>query len=124
MSKNILNEWPIFDSIDFDLISFDCTLWKDNTYTLMINFYENGKNEEPPYSGLTMCTQINSDSLSEIYDKVSMLVELGLFDGVDVNSIGTLWDEEGNELETINWLSFEEDIDDEILELPKGVVMH
>lgn len=121
--KNMLKDWPILDMLDFEMVTFDATLWDDKTYTLMVNFYEPNDLDEPPFSGYSMCTQLNGDSLEELYEKISLLIEIGLFDGTEVGAIGTLWDEEGEELEEINWLSFEEDIDEDLLTVPKGVTI-
>lgn len=109
--KSMLSKWPVMDMLDFDLITFDATKWEDGNYTLMINFYETGK-ENPPHRGFTMCTQIGASSLEELYERISFLIETGLFDGVDVNSIGNLLDHNGNDIEEIEWMNFEDSFDE------------
>ena len=119
--NNVLKEWPVFDTLDFDLISFDVTLWENKVYTLMINFHADGKKELPPHSGYTLCTQINSESLEEMYERISFLIESGLFEPVDINTIGTIWNHEGDQISEVNWIEFDESMTKDDLEYLNAV---
>jgi hypothetical protein len=111
-TSEILKQWPVFDIMEFDVVTIDATKWDDDTYTVMFNFYESKEVDEPPYGGYTLCTQIAGETLAECFERVELLLASGLFDGVNVSTHGTLWDMEGNEIEDICWTDHCDDIED------------
>lgn len=104
---DFLKEWPILDTLDFEAVTFDATKWEDGTYTVIINFCEPNEADEPPYSGYSLCTQLGGTTLEQIYVKIRALIDSGLFDGIAVNGVGILWNEVGDQIDEINWLSYE-----------------
>lgn len=108
-------EWPVVDVAEFEFVEIDVTRWGDTEaeyeYTAVLNFYRTVGEGETPNTGFTLCTHIGATSLFDLHTKIAMMVEAGFFDGADVQAMGTLYDEDHVELETIDWNSF---IDDDI----------
>lgn len=111
-NQEFLKTWPVLDTLDFDTVTVDVTQWEEEEYTVSFNFYQAKLPDEPPYSGYTLCTQIGGESIMECYMKVLMLLELGMFDGINVSVDGTLWDGEGNEISEIDWREYDDEFDE------------
>ena len=110
-----LKSWPVLDTLDFDTVTVDVTQWEEDEFTVSFNFYQAKEPDEPPYSGYTLCTQIGGENIMECYMKVVMLLQLGMFDGINVSVDGTLWDGEGNEIGEIDWREYDDEVDESLV---------
>ncbi len=108
-----MKEWPVLDILDFAVATVDVTKWEDGTYTVMFNLYQESKTKEPPYSGMTLCTQLGGKTLGEVYNSVMAILESGILGGIDVSASGTMWDADGNEIASINWNDYGQSHDDD-----------
>lgn len=114
-------EWDVIDLLDFQGIIIDLTKWEDGIYTVLFNYLchpENPDDENEKNSGFTICTQMSGSSVLEVYEKLNTVIEAGMFDGIEICAIGTIWDHEHNEIETINWNDFADEddaTDDEVV---------
>jgi hypothetical protein len=117
-----LNSWIALDTLDFQGIVCDATKWEDGTYTIIFNFFTDTcedlskldeTSEDIPYKGLTFYTQMEGESLHELYVKLSIMMEMGFFKDNIVSGHGTLWDSEGNEINEINWSDYQVEDDEE-----------
>lgn len=113
LNNNFLSQWPIMDTLDFEIVTADVTRWDDNTYTATLNFCMPSESGEPPYSGMSLCTQISGDTIEEIHFKLSILIDSGLFDGIEIGATGIIWDQDGNEVGEIHWNDYIDDDDDD-----------
>lgn len=104
-----LKSWPVLDTLEFDNVSIDVTKW-DDVYTVMLNFYESSSIDEPPYSGFSLCTQVCGTTLEEVYGKITVLIDCGLFDGIDISAHGSIWDDSGNEIGEISWIDLDREV--------------
>lgn len=110
-AAEILKDWPVLDILDFEGVTVDVTEWEKDCYTATLNFHVQG--EEPPFSGFSLCTQISGESIRELYQRVDMLLSVGLFDGVELSAHGTIWSADGDEIGEINWTDYADDFDEE-----------
>lgn len=104
--NDMLDSWPVLDLLDFETVVADVTKWSDDHYTLMFNFYLPNETGEPPHKGMSLCTQVGGSTLGEVYEKIVVLVECGMFDHVDVSANGTIFSEEGDEIGEVNWMIY------------------
>lgn len=111
--NNMLKEWPVMDTLDFEGVTADVTKWEDDTYTVTLNFYWPNESGEPPHSGFSLCTQIGGESLEEVHHKLTHLMIAGLFDGIAVGAVGTIFDHEANEIGEVDWTNYDEDDDED-----------
>lgn len=111
--NNMLKEWPVMDTLDFEGVTADVTKWEDDTYTVTLNFYMPNDSGEPPHSGFSLCTQIGGESLEEVHHKLTHLMMAGLFDGIAIGAFGTIFDHEANEIGEVDWTDYDDDEDDD-----------
>ena len=107
MSNMNFKDWPVAQMGDFCEVIVDVTKWNDGAYTANFNFVHEYSDESN--SGFTLCTQVVGESIREIYQKVTMLINLGIFDGSNVQAHGELYDEDHNELALICWHQYADD---------------
>ena len=104
---HFMKDWPIVDMMDFESVIISATRWDSGEYTAMFNFYHTVADEAN--TGMSLATHIGGLSLRELYLKLEMLFEIGLFDGTEIEDHGRLFDEQGNELATICWHQLSDD---------------
>ena len=112
--------FPVLDSTDFKGVVIDAMEYQDGVYLAMFSFFTRFGEEvaQTPAEGLCWVTQLEGESLVELYTKIDVMVDLGLFNGIRVSAEGTLYDAEGLEIGPIDWNSFadaEDDITDDII---------
>jgi hypothetical protein len=115
MSKMNFTDWPFVDMMDFKAVVVDATRWDEGEYTAMLNFYHTiAESESEKSSGFTIATHIGGDTLREVYQKITTILMMGLFDGSSVQAHGTLYSESGDEIANICWHQYSDDsYDDE-----------
>ena len=111
MSNMNFKDWPVADMSEFCEVIVHVTKWDENAYTANFDFVSEYSDEGN--RGFTLCTQVVGASIREIYQKVTMLIGLGIFDGSNVQAHGELYDEDHNELATICWHQYGDDEWDE-----------
>ena len=111
MSKMNLSDWPVAHMSDFCEVVVDVTKWDTNAYSANFNFVH--EYSDSGNSGFTLTSQVIGASIREIYQKVTVLINLGFFDGSNVQAHGELYDEDHNELATICWHQYADDEWDE-----------
>jgi len=104
-----MQDWPIIDTMDFEGVVISATRWDSGEYTAMINLYHVIAEDGTGNAGMTLATHIGGLTLRELYLKIETLIDIGLFDGTEVDDHGTLFDERGNELATICWHQLSDD---------------
>ena len=106
-----LKDWPVADMAEFEEVIIDATKWGTDGYSANLNFVH--KWDEEGNLGFTLCSGLVDETLRGLYMKIKTLVELGLFDGSEVQAHGNLYDEDHNELALICWHQFDDDEWDE-----------
>lgn len=104
-----MKSWPIIDMMDFEGCVISATRWDSGEYTAMINLYHKFSPDGTQNEGMSFATHVGGLTLRELYLKIETLIEVGMFDGTEVDSHGTLFDERGEELATICWHQFSAD---------------
>ena len=107
MSKMNFKDWPVADMTDFDAVVVDATKWGDDGYSAVFNFVH--KYSDQGNEGFTLMTQVIGSTLREVYQQVTAIINLGFFDGSNVQAHGALYDEEHNELATICWHQYSDE---------------
>lgn len=114
----MFKEFPVFDQSDFELISFSATKWDDGTYSAHIDFFKRLANEEGLAEGMTFITQIYGETLKELHDKLGTLIDTGMLVCENIDAHGMLFDEQGNEIDTICWNMYSDDFESELITAP------
>ena len=109
-----LKKFPVLDPREFKLVIVDATRWQDGTDSAMfhyVNRLATGKKSNA--RGFIMNTHIEAETLRELYHKVCLLYEIGLFNGTELSEHGELRDYTGEVIDQICWHQFSDEIDDE-----------
>jgi hypothetical protein len=122
--------FPVACMSDFEAVVVDVINFED-TYVAQLNFFKQfADDSDQRAEGFVLATEISGDTLLEIYQKITMMIEIGFFDGTNVSGHGTLYDENHDEIESICWHQFGEadydedtDITDEIIH-PQSRTLH
>ena len=110
-----LKKFPVLDTSEFKLVIVDATRWQDETYSAMFHYVKRFATEKKPNArGFVLCTQVGATSLRELYHKVCVLHEMGLFDGTELSDHGELRDHTGEVVDQINWHDFSDIVDEDI----------
>ena len=123
-------DFPVACMHDFEAVVVDVINCED-AYVVQLNFFKQfADDEDQRAEGFVLATQICGETLLEIYQKITLMIEIGFFDGTNVSGHGTLYDENHDEIESICWHQFgeadyDEDIDvtDEIIH-PQSRTLH
>ena len=107
MSTMNFKDWPVAYMDDFEEITVDVTRWDNGLYNAAFNFHK--EYSDDGNEGFTLCTQVVGGSIRELYDKITDLIMLGIFDGSNVQAHGNLYDTDHNELATICWHQYSDD---------------
>lgn len=107
-------DFPVIDNAEFAGIMIDAMRHEDGVYTAMFSFFTRFGDEvtKKKAEGFCWVTGVQGDNLLELYTKIDVMVELGLFAGIRVSAEGTLYDAQGAEVTTIDWNSFVDEDDD------------
>jgi hypothetical protein len=110
-----LKKFPVLDTSEFKLVIVDATRWQDETYSAMFHYVKRFATEKKPSArGFVLCTQVSATNLRELYHKVCVLHEMGLFDGTELSDHGELRDHTGEVVDQINWHDFSDIVDEDI----------
>lgn len=106
--------FPVIDNTEFCGVMIDAMRHEDGVYTAMFSFFTRMGDEitKQKAEGFCWCTQLEGENLLELYTKIDVMVDLGLFNGIRVSAEGTLYDADGVEVSTIDWNSFVDEDDD------------
>lgn len=122
-------DFPVACMHDFEAVVVDVVNFED-TYVAQLNFFKQFADGEQRAEGFVLATEICGETLLEIYQKITMMIEIGFFDGTNVSGHGTLYDENHDEIESICWHQFgeadydeDQDITDEIIH-PQSRTLH
>ena len=99
-------DWPVVDNSEFEFVEIDTVRWDNDgvyTYTPIFNFFKTCGEGDEPNTGYSICSNMSGSTLQELHYKITLLVISGFFVGVPLVSEGTLYDEDHNELESIDW---------------------
>lgn len=101
-------KFSLVESSSFKGVVIDAAKNPDDTYSALFNFFTQFGDEVTfqPAEGFAWLTQLSGDTLLELYAKVDVLVDLGLFDGIRVSAEGILYDVDGTEIGPVDWNSF------------------
>lgn len=115
-----LKDWYVFDPTDFDGVMIDVTKWDENAYSLAFSFYctKEVEHSDEPQVGFTLCTMIFGQSLKECHERIMEVLDTGFFDEIEISSDGTVYDREGEEIESISWNTIANEGDSFIEEEP------
>lgn len=118
MSDMNFKDFPVVEVQEFETVIIDATLWKDGMYSAHFNFFKQfSEDEVSGAEGFALLTRVCGESLAELYDKIVLLIMSGIFDGVEICSHGTVYDEDYIEIEPVCWNSFAEE-DPEVTTAP------
>jgi hypothetical protein len=114
-----LKKFPVLDTSEFKLVIVDATRRQDGTYSAMFHYVKRFATEKKPNArGFVLNTHVEAESLHQLYHKVCVLYEMGLFNGTELSEHGELRDHTGEVIYQICWHDFsneeDEDITDEI----------
>ena len=101
MSRMNFKDWPVATMCEFEEVIVDATKWNDGFYSASFNFFK--EYSDDGNAGFTLCSHVIAPTLRELYLKVTGVIELGMFDGSNVQAHGGLYDEDHNELAMICW---------------------
>jgi hypothetical protein len=116
--KNNLDTWLAIDLLDAEGIVCDVIKWENDTYTISFNIFtdickdlkiEDAENQEIPFKGFSLHTQIEGTTLQELYYKLNVLIAVGILDADIMSNQGTVFDADGNELSELDWSEFNEE---------------
>jgi hypothetical protein len=88
-----------FDIVCFDLFQYDS---EEKLYTMMLSFLYNNHDEKKLEGALTFTTGISYDNYPDFCSDIDKIVSTGFF-LTPVSAIGTVYDKDFNEIDTINW---------------------
>ena len=99
------DEFPWVTTEDFDAVAIDVTRFEDDVYRAVMVYIREHPENPDTNQGVFLDFPLFGESLEEIHDKIETLMELGIFDDVDVLSHTNLYDAEGNTIGMICWNS-------------------
>jgi hypothetical protein len=99
-------DFPITDMQDYESITCDVIKFTDNLYQAQLAFWHDISDEEN--EGFVMITGIVAESIEEIYELLDIVIQTGFFDGCEIKGEGTLFDTNGNMLDSIDWNQYSE----------------
>ena len=94
-------EFPVVGE-DFNIVVIDLMMYEKNQYTPMISYLMANEEKQEYDGGMTLMTGMSFDSYENAAKCLGMLIECGLF-LAPVSSTGTVYTNNGEEIEEINW---------------------
>lgn len=95
-------EFPVisdeFDAVAFDLIKVD----EEPLYVIMVRYMITNEEQQTLDGGVTIETGMSGASYAECAKLMDALVGLGFFHQT-VSAMGTVYDEDGQEIEDVSW---------------------
>jgi hypothetical protein len=116
-----LSEFPFLCYHDFETVALDATRWESGGYNVHLVFFKQFADDDTGQraEGLILNTGICGETLSELLEGVQQLIGSGIFGSLDIADHGTLYNEHGDEIDTLCWQSIYDgtqcDLDDVVV---------
>ena len=92
---------------DFESVAFDATRWDNGEYNIHMVFFKQWADDDTGQraEGVILNTPVGGSDLQELLESVQRIIGSGILAGVEILDHGTLYDENGNEIDTLCWPS-------------------
>ena len=103
-NKELFSSFPYIDS-EFDMVCFDCvkmTIDEESKYIPLVRYMIRNVKKKTVEAGFTIRTGFIADDLNHMAEFINRIVGARFFT-VSVSSLGTIYDEDMNEIEDVDW---------------------